>query len=570
MAATPITGRPELQHEAKWWRRSDMRIRYFIFVGVLLLIQAMAVGAVEVTYDKSSQVDNKLRSRLDRFARATNDVDLAIDSARGMFERSGYLDVSVLSPDNGILVLPGPRYYLANLIVANDSVSVSVDRLFTPAELDGAIERLLDTYRDRGYFFARASVSRVTRDHNQVTVELAVNGGPVVTISDNILEGLGRTQPDMVERLLPVKKGDTLTSTLIERAEKSASQIPFLDFEPPIEIRPRAGYTEVDLEYSFREEKQVAFQGGGGYIPQDPAGAVWNLNLDLLNLFGGGRRVGLHSQRREQGRTVFDINYRQPLFILGIGELRLDVGTRDYRASFYEFGVAGRYTVRMGSGFEMGSALGWKRVEPTGNTAAYSRLNLSYLLARSALDDRRNPSRGLSINTEIGYSLRQYSASPMTDQLERSTLNDVRALAGVKLYYPLVSRLVGYVGINYNGLESDEALPPLSELIFIGGPGTLRGYREDQFVAQRAVYGSVEPRIRFNSGFLFAFYDAAYTNLPVRSIDGIVRSEDNYVYGYGGGIALVARNLALKLSAGWNPELTFDQPWLSVELSSDF
>ena len=127
---------------------------------------------------------------------------------------------------------------------------------------------------------------------------------------------------------------------------------------------------------------------------------------------------------------------------------------------------------------------------------------------------------------------------------------------------------MAFFGFNYRGLETGETEPPLSELYLIGGPGTLRGFRNDRFVAQRTAFASVEPRLRFRTAYLFLFYDGAYLNRRTVADSGTVTNED-YRYGYGLGLAVADANRSVKLSLGWNEETGFDQPRLSIELQSD-
>ena len=119
----------------------------------------------------------------------------------------------------------------------------------------------------------------------------------------------------------------------------------------------------------------------------------------------------------------------------------------------------------------------------------------------------------------------------------------------------------------YRGFETDEELPLLSELYFVGGAGSLRGFRNEQFSALRTANATIEPRIRFNSGFTFAFFDAAYLNNRIM-IDDKIQSAQFYRFGYGGGIALVSGEQLINIFFSWNKDIPFDRPWLTVQFIS--
>ncbi len=97
----------------------------------------------------------------------------------------------------------------------------------------------------------------------------------------------------------------------------------------------------------------------------------------------------------------------------------------------------------------------------------------------------------------------------------------------------------------------------------------MRGYRNEQFAAIHTATGSVEPRLRFDQGYLFFFYDGAYLNNRVHGDNNSIDTNEQYRYGYGLGLAVMEPGRVLRLSLGWNPELPFDQPRLSVEFTAD-
>ena len=128
---------------------------------------------------------------------------------------------------------------------------------------------------------------------------------------------------------------------------------------------------------------------------------------------------------------------------------------------------------------------------------------------------------------------------------------------------------MGHAAFGYVGLETNESLPPPAELYYIGGPGTIRGYRNEQFAAIRSAYATLEPRLRFDSGYLFVFYEGAYINNRVAAGDGGTRADEFYRSSYGVGGAVIDGSRSVRISLGWNPEASFDQPRLSLEFSSE-
>ena len=493
------------------------------------------------------------------------DANIA-DSARVYLGRLAYLDASARWEGDTLIIAAGPRYTLQTIVVVGDSTyAVGVDELFTRENLSAAINDVLNDFYESGYYYARASITDVSRSGDRVTVTARVNEGPIVTLNRNRFSGLKYTRPDVLRRYLPVQQGDTLTDENVRRAQQAAEAIPFITLQPPVGVEPEPGYTTADLYYNFVEQRRFTISGGAGYIPDDPVGLVWSLRMAFNNLLGDGRQARIFSERPDKGRQVLQIDYTQPVFLVGVGSLSLGVGTRDYRDQFYEFAANGQLSTNIALGSTTGLTLGWKHVEPATEDPGFSRFSAGFLLKRESLDNRVNPSGGYSIDWDIAYSYRRYSSDTLSSGLQAKGFNETNTSLSLGWYQRIVGSLVGHVSANYWGLETSDSIPPLSEFRFLGGPGTVRGYRTDQFVARRTAYGTIEPRVRFDQGYLFAFYDAAYINVPVLE-GGHVKTDEYYRYGMGLGLALANVERSISLSLGWGKGAAFDQPRLSIEL----
>ncbi len=496
------------------------------------------------------------------------------DSAMAWLRAEGYLDAAVESVAAGLTITVGERSFLKRLFVVSDSsYGVTVDLPFTATAVEEAIEPLLMGFYDRGYFYARAKVISVERDGSDVTLRVECRPGPCVRVAGRMYDGLKRTRRKIISRYISLQEGDTLTESGLRAAEEEASGIPFVSFSGPLTVQPRPGFTEADVMFRFREKRQFSIFGGVGYVPDDPVGVVWDLDLKLINLFGDGRQIGVCSERPEKDRNLLDITYVQPLFVFGVGEMEIRANTRDYRDDFYEFGLRGDYRLRLRDSFSAGLGLGWRHVEPADNfstdsVSSYSAYTIDFSVDRSAVDDVLNPSRGAEVSMTIGYTHRRYACTDSLFSGDGPVFNETRSKLALKVYHPLVGPLTGYLGLSFQGLETGQDLPPTSELILVGGPGTLRGYRNEQFAVQRTLLASFEPRLRFRQGYIFIFYDAAYLNRKLAAEDGTV-TDEFFRDGTGFGLSLHDSARRVKLSLGWNDEVPFDQPRLSIELSSD-
>ncbi len=525
----------------------------------IILCAASAIYAtpIQITSDQVKDVGELLG----RYGISAQTVEkFGIDSLKSLLVGEGYLDAEVARRGDTVDISSGQRCFMERIEVEGDSsVAVDVSGPFTHAILDEAVNAVLEQYYARGFYFARGAVSALERNGTKIVVRLRVTPGPVVTLNKLVFEGLGRTKPSVVERELMARPGDTLTEELVARIEKQSRAVKYLQYLPPITIIPLSGYGQADINIRFIERPQINLAGGIGYQNDQAEGLLWNLSLQIPNLFGEGKQVSFRSERRQKGRNLLDLAYSQPSNWLGRSELRAEILTRDYREQFYEFTARAGIDVELAQGSTLGLLGGWKRVEPV-DSAGYSRYEVELNFARNVLDDPENPSSGYSLNTSVGYA---YRAVDEDSTRSGRGFNNTRATLSAALFRPVIGDLVLMTHLGYMGVETEDELLPISELYWFGGPGSLRGYQQEQFAAQRGAHASFEPRLRFGGGYLFGFWDGAFMQIPLAG-----ETVEIYRQGFGGGIALVTPERAIQLSLGWNPDLSFDQPYLSVTFIS--
>jgi outer membrane protein assembly factor BamA len=300
------------------------------------------------------------------------------------------------------------------------------------------------------------------------------------------LQGLARTSPHFAETLSRRQTGDTLTTALLERIEQDAAAVSFVRFAPPLTVAPLPGYGEADVTLNFEEPRQIEIIGGLGRTNEAPPVWLWNLELRLRNLFGSGRRIGLLPEQRERDRRRLMVSYGQPLFVAGVGDMSVEVSTRDYRHDFYEFALRGEYALKLSPDDAGAFALSWRHVEPEdlSAAAAYSAYAAEVEYSRDDTDRRPIIRSGFRLTAALTYAYRRYSPAAGGYSPEREVLNETRARLGLEYWQPL-KPLVTYASFGYRGLETGETEPPLSEMTLIGGPGSLRGYRNEQFAVSR-------------------------------------------------------------------------------------
>lgn len=546
----------------------------WVALGSVLTTLALAgqVVSIELRFTEPEPRNTKaIESRAKSLESVGVPEESVADSVISWLVLDGYLDAHADVSGDTIGVHAGARFKVTFVVFEGTVDTLHFEgRPFTPDEMEKIAASLTTASRLHGHYWARFRITDVIVIDSSVGLVASIDEGPVVTVNNAEYAGLKHTSDNVVDRYLSMDRGDTVSTELLRETEQSARDIPFVRLQSLPEVRPLPGYSEVDVVYRFSEVRQFRIEGVGGYVPDDPVGLVWQLDLSLNNLFGDGRRVAVRSERRERGRNVLDLVYWQPLFWVGVGGIEGRAFTRDYRDDFYEFGVSVDFTTRLTAGVSSGVAASARRVEPSEFGRSYSAYGIGFTVTRDTRWNKLNPEGGYVLSAGVSYGHRRYSAGSVTgsDSGGIETFNETRSRLRAEYYQRLVGNLLGHLAVRYEGLETSEELPPLAELFLVGGPGSLRGYRTDQFAAQRVALASIEPRWRFSAGYLFVFYDAAYLNYRQEAGAGSVETNELYRDSFGLGLRLLDDDRQVTLSLGWNGEDPVDQPRLAVEIGA--
>ncbi len=448
--------------------------------------------------------------------------------------------------------------------------TVRIDAEFTQQRVEPLLESLLRTYRDSGYYYASISPISATGDDEGVNLHLRVQSGPVVTVSDIRIDGLKKTRPELIRRYLHIAPGDTLFADRIERSAGHLRRLSFVNLERPPDIVPDPGYQTATVHFALSEKRQLLIDGAAGYVPDDDGYVIWYVNLLARNFLGGGRQVSLLADQREKYKSIFDVRYTQPVFWTGIGEIEGRVHTRDYRDDFYEFGVRTAYHLELSTRVRITTSLAWKNVEPADDALrSYASYEAGVGVRIGGIDATRSTRTAYLVDWRISYLGRSYRSGEETE-VTRSTFNDTKNEIRLEYAQRLVNGLTGFVGGTFQDVKSSEAPLPTSELFLFGGPGSLRGFRSDQFAARRVLLGTCEWRMFVSEiDYVYPFVDGAYFEWD-RDDDDVIVKESDHRWGYGAGIRLASASRALRVEFAWNEDAGFDQPRLLITLSNRF
>lgn len=543
-----------------------------MIVAVILMV-TVETSAVEVRFADGNPDWQRLVARYVLSVKTDNMVDsLKVYLInRGFFD--GRVGADYDNPDSGLRVTFGERYHLGQIIITGDFPdTIIVNRPFARDILDGVVDSIISSLQSLGYYYASLSPEKYSAANSTLDIATRLDNGPRLIISAIEIKGLKRTDRDFLRHYLVIATGDTLIPERIRESTRILDCLDFVHLERDPEIIPDPGLESARIRYCFIEARQFYFEGLGGYIPEDDGYFIWYFDLRGRNIFGRGQKAGLTADYREGNKSVFNVYYGQPVFWLGNGDITLSLQTRDYRDQFYEFGVGLEYGLDLFSRFAVRSSLGWKNVEPAdSNLRSFSVYNVGFGIETGTISEKRDASSGYALAWNITYSGRRYDRTDNQNELLQSVYNDTRNELTVKTDLRPLTLLSFYCRAGFRDIESSEKPLPVSEMFYVGGPPDLRGYRNDQFLAQRLVSFTFESRMFLSDrDCVYPFVDGAYFEWYDLDPDLNPKKNDDFQWGYGFGINLSAENRRLKVELSWGRQVDFGEPRLSITMSSRF
>ncbi len=353
--------------------------------------------------------------------------------------------------------------------------------LFNRSFLAKDIQAITDVYYDAGYAYANITpVTAVNAEARTIDLTFDVQRGRQVTIERIDVVGNTKTRDKVIRRQLRVFEGELFSGTGLRRSKEKVTALGYFE---TVEVahKPGSDDSHVVVTVEVKEKSTGTFQVGLGF--SNVESFIFTAQIAQQNALGWGQSVSANMQLSGL-RSFFQLQYFDPYFL----DTNFIFSVDAYRTQLDYFGFVrdakggnaslGYYLVQDEMSVSLGYMLEWVNVEPgrdfqsqvslfgqfrSGNTSAV-RVSWTW--------DRRNnrlfPSQGFlsSVTAELGPGFLGGSY-----QFNRYT-------AFQNAYFPLPFGTVfkmhlqgGYI----QQLDRDNALPS-SELYFLGGIQTIRGY----------------------------------------------------------------------------------------------
>ena len=525
------------------------------------------------------------------FAETSPDIKVVSESLKTGNETPVIVTVKVVERKRvriGEVTLAGNEHF--SEVEIRDQLNLRQGTLFTTVNLEHGLERLQTLYSEYGYPKIEIAPEnfQFLAETGTVDFHLNIREGVEIQIGEVKVSGLKKTKTDVVLREIPVKPNQRFDQRDIDASYRRLRNLGYF-----YQINPNvleAGATEDKLNFHAHvtEAKTGRLSGVIGYAPPDSeADAAPQLTGILeareTNLLGTGRQINLYW--KSGLLKIFRLGYAEPWIFgkpvtIGIeyGQFKQQnpnraqlsgVSYNDTEVLSEERSGNVSATTHFGNVFEGSMTLGYKRISiPTtelpstpaplfdAQTPVFSNPNVvtstqatpysgtkysvAFRLTRDTRDYFLNPTRGRRDSVAIEVSRSDFQLRKVWLSLQQYFPTWRKQTIAVELHGAAAWGFTAQLAS-----RPDIVIPP-TELFYLGGATTLRGYDEDWFSGPRRMYANLEYRFLVGpDSQIFVFTDlGAVTLIETPSVFDRLR------VGYGVGARLESKGGILRINYG--------------------
>ena len=433
---------------------------------------------------------------------------------------------------------------------------------FSQATFEGGIDKLLALYSERGYPKAEIEPTNfhLSEEQGKVDLHLEIREGNQVRIGAVKLTGLQKTKPEVVLRELPVQAGDVFDQRKIDQSFHRLVNLGYFYEVSPSLLEEGKTPEEIIFNARVTEARTGRFSGVIGYAPpttefEGAPQLTGVIEATETNLLGTGR--GASFLWKSGLLRALKVGYAEPWAFgkpikIGVEYSQLKQINQFTDAESNESAAAVTLSSRFRRLFEGSLGFSYKRIGlPTGDTP----LPVTLLSIDLPITDVEDPSTqsGVKYGVTLGLTRdsRDYFLNPTRGRLDHVAFEFSRGdfrlrklWVDLRGYFPTWRRQVIAVGLHGAAAWGDN-IPP-TELFYLGGANTLRGYDEDWFFGPRRVYANIEYRLLVGrTSQFFVFTDLG----TVTQIDQPTVFDPLRV-GYGFGMRLESKGGLLRMDYG--------------------
>ena len=491
----------------------------------------------------------------------------------------------------GQITLSGNRLFSTSDL--QRELSLQQETPFSHIALESGIDQILALYSKHGHPKAQIELSdfQLYPEHSKVDFHLDVHEGDKVRIGEIKLTGLKKTKSSVVLRELPIQVGDVFDQRKIDQSLRRLTNLGYFYEVNPSVLEEGQTQDTITFHAQMTEARTGRFSGIIGYAPpssevDDAPRLTGTIKAGENNLLGTGRRVNFFWKSGLLNTLRF--GYREPWVFgkpasIGVEYAQLKQRNQFTDAESEEQSGSLTISTQIREAFEGAFAISYKRIDyaaagpsllvPTGPVDLLPSTNRSFsqFPRNDSLDIEAQNGAKYGVTFSLMRDSRNYFLNPtrgrrdsVAFEFSRGDFRLQKLWVDFQQYLPTWRKQV--IAIGLHAATTWGANIPPTELFYLGGANTLRGYDEDWFSGPRRVYANFEYRLIVGrASRIFVFVDlGSVTQANQPSVFDPLR------VGYGLGMRLESRGGLLRIDYGLAEGSSALQGKIHVNLGTSF
>jgi len=397
---------------------------------------------------------------------------------------------------------------------------------FVPEDWARLQERILTEAENQGFPFATVGLDSLRLRGHDIAGRVVLRRGRVVVFDSLQLVGNTKTKKRFMTKYLQIFPGQPFSQQRVAAAAQLLRQLPYVRLRAEPEVRFARGRARVYLLLDDRPSNQ--FDAIVGILPNANASQTGvqftgDVTINLRNLKGGGKQVGLQWRKTDALSQLLDAQYVHPNFFGTPLEVAATFNLYKQNNAFltlrprlqvtYPTARAGRisFFAEQRSSFLLDTTLHNTQTLPENIDSQFNSYGLGY--AWNSLDDLFFPHRGYLLNAQgaVGTKVISRNADVNPALYDGLLLRSTQYSFGFRAerYVP-----VKRAGVLLLRLRGDGLLNPrlfTNDLFRLGGLNSLRGFNENFFYTSSYAVATAEFRQFIGAdSYAFLFADQGY------------------------------------------------------------
>ena len=399
---------------------------------------------------------------------------------------------------------------------------------FVPADWVRLQERVLTEAENQGFPFATVGLDSIRLDGPAIAGRVVLKRGRAIVFDSLQIVGNTKTKKRFLTKYLQLFPGQPFSQQRVDAAAQLLRQLPYVKLRAEPEVRFALGRARVYLLLDERPSNQ--FDAIVGILPNANANQTGvqftgDVTINLRNLKGGGKQIGLQWRKTDALSQLLDVQYVHPNFFGTPFEVSASFNLYKQTDAFltlrphvqvsYPTARAGRvsFFFEQRSSYLLYDSTTYANLSqlPGNIDSQFNSYGLNYTW--NSLDDLYFPHRGylLSGQGAVGTKTITRNSSIKNEFYSNIGLHSTQYAFSLRAerYFPVKRASVLLLRLRGESLQNPQLF--INDLYRLGGLNSLRGFNENQFYTSTYAVATAEFRQFIGpDSYAFLFADQAY------------------------------------------------------------